>query len=266
MRPSKLAFRYPAVAVAVAAAVATATSWAHAAGAGGAARGVRVYELYCATCHGAAGNGAGPTAARYGSPLPRDFTLGTYKFRSTASGKLPLRKDLVRTVSRGLKGTVMPAWQDVLSPADIDAVIRYVEEFSPRFAEVPESERGALDVPPAPASTQVSVARGGEVYRQMGCANCHGQKGYGDGPAAPSLRDDQARPIRPLDFTRGLYKGGSTPEDVYRTFVTGIDGTPMPSYGDSLPDEADRWALVHYVRSLSRPRGFFGALLGVHDP
>lgn len=264
MRPAKLAFRRPAVALAVAIVVATATSWAHASGVG--ARGVRVYELYCATCHGAAGDGAGPTAARYGSPLPRNFTLATYKFRSTASGKLPLHKDLVRTVNRGLKGTVMPAWQDLLLPVEIEAVARYLEEFSPRFAEVPESERQTLAVPPAPASTPESVARGGEVYRQMGCANCHGQKGYGDGPAAPSLRDDQARPIRPLDFTRGLYKGGSTPEDIYRTFVTGIDGTPMPSYGDSLPDEADRWALVHYVRSLSRPRGFFDAFLGLNAP
>ena len=31
---------------------------------------------------------------------------------------------------------------------------------------------------------------------------------------------------------------------------TGLSGTPMPSYGDSLP-EADRWALAYYVLSLS---------------
>jgi cytochrome c oxidase cbb3-type subunit 2 len=32
--------------------------------------------------------------------------------------------------------------------------------------------------------------------------------------------------------------------------TTGLTGTPMPSYRDSLP-EADRWALSYYVLSLS---------------
>src|SRR5258705_13907910 len=31
---------------------------------------------------------------------------------------------------------------------------------------------------------------------------------------------------------------------------TGLSGTPMPTYRDSLP-EADRWALAYYVLSLS---------------
>ena len=32
--------------------------------------------------------------------------------------------------------------------------------------------------------------------------------------------------------------------------TTGLSGTPMPSYRDSLPEE-DRWALAYYVLSLS---------------
>jgi cytochrome c oxidase cbb3-type subunit 2 len=32
--------------------------------------------------------------------------------------------------------------------------------------------------------------------------------------------------------------------------TTGLTGTPMPSYGDSLPEE-DRWALSYYVLALS---------------
>jgi cytochrome c oxidase cbb3-type subunit 2 len=38
--------------------------------------------------------------------------------------------------------------------------------------------------------------------------------------------------------------------DIYRTVSTGLSGTPMPSYSDSVP-EADRWALAYYVLSLS---------------
>jgi DMSO reductase family type II enzyme heme b subunit len=45
-------------------------------------------------------------------------------------------------------------------------------------------------------------------------------------------------------------KGGASPEDIYRTFMTGLDGTPMPSFIDDLVEE-QRWQLVHYIQSLS---------------
>jgi hypothetical protein len=37
---------------------------------------------------------------------------------------------------------------------------------------------------------------------------------------------------------------------VYRTFMTGLDGTPMPSYQDALPEEQSRWDLVSYCFEL----------------
>ena len=37
--------------------------------------------------------------------------------------------------------------------------------------------------------------------------------------------------------------------DIYRDFMTGLDGSPMPSFADQLkPEEA--WDLVHYLRTL----------------
>jgi cytochrome c oxidase cbb3-type subunit 2 len=39
-------------------------------------------------------------------------------------------------------------------------------------------------------------------------------------------------------------------EDIFRTMSTGLAGTPMPSYSDSLPEE-DRWALSYYTFALS---------------
>jgi len=41
---------------------------------------------------------------------------------------------------------------------------------------------------------------------------------------------------------------------VYRTLMTGLSGTPMPSYADSLePDQA--WDLAYFVLSLSVSHG-----------
>ena len=47
-------------------------------------------------------------------------------------------------------------------------------------------------------------------------------------------------PIRPFDFTSGAFKFGDSPADVYRTFNTGLTGTPMPSFFDTIlyPREA----------------------------
>ena len=64
--------------------------------------------------------------------------------------------------------------------------------------------------------------------------------GKGDGPSANALVDDFDVPIRPFDFTTGSFKFGDSPADVYRTFNTGLNGTPMPSFYDTIlyPKEA----------------------------
>jgi len=54
----------------------------------------------------------------------------------------------------------------------------------------------------------------------------------------------------PYDLTQGHIKCGDKGQDIYRVFMTGLNGTPMPSFTDSIsPQEA--WDLVHYIQSLS---------------
>ena len=49
----------------------------------------------------------------------------------------------------------------------------------------------------------------------------------------------------------------STDRDLYKIFMTGLDGTPMPSFADNIkPDEA--WDLVFYLRTL-QPHNPFNA-------
>jgi hypothetical protein len=49
---------------------------------------------------------------------------------------------------------------------------------------------------------------------------------------------------------RWTFRGGPAREDIFRTFMTGLNGTPMPSFLNSVKEE-DRWPLVDYVYSLS---------------
>jgi mono/diheme cytochrome c family protein len=62
----------------------------------------------------------------------------------------------------------------------------------------------------------------------------------------PGLFDDWKHKIKPRDLTKGLYRGGRRPVDLYRRISAGIKGTPMPAFGTVLKDE-EIWDLVNYI-------------------
>jgi cytochrome c oxidase cbb3-type subunit 2 len=208
-------------------------------------RGRAVYQRRCVGCHGPEGDGNGP-AATFLSPRPRDFTGAVFKFRSTPSGSLPTDGDLYRTVTRGVRWTAMPTWHE-LPEKDRLAVVTFVKTFSARWKDE-KPEPPLVMAPPAP--TAELVARGAQLYVRAKCWECHGEGGRGDGPSSAQLKDDFDRPIRPTDFTRGQLKGGAHVADVFRTMTNGLDGTPMPSFAETMTDD-ERWAISYYVLSLS---------------
>jgi cytochrome c oxidase cbb3-type subunit I/II len=221
------------------------------------AHGREVYERRCAGCHGVSGDGNGPAATFMYKFRPRDFQLAVFKFR-LVKGPLPTDGDLMRTITRGVRGTAMPTWHD-LPIEDRLAVIQYikyelaVDRSDPSnpyayFVEEPPGEPLYIGTPPAPS--EELLARGPEVWRQAKCWECHGDTGKGDGPKSDDLKDDLRFPILPADLTTGQFKSGPAVEDIFRTMSTGLSGTPMPSYSDSLPEE-DRWALSYHVLALS---------------
>ena len=209
-------------------------------------RGAIVFDRFCVSCHGVHGDGRGYSSP-YLDPAPRDFTRGIFKWRSTPSESLPTNEDLIRTVTRGLNHTNMPSWAPLGDRAVRD-VVEYVKTFSPRW--VRESPGKPIQIAAEPPDTPESRRRGGELYTQMGCFNCHGEKGKGDGPSMPTLLDDWGHKIVPFDFSGGTkLKCGDRGEDVYRVLQTGLTGSPMPSYADQLSPE-DTWNLVHYLQVL----------------
>ncbi|MCC7539025.1 MAG: c-type cytochrome, partial [Deltaproteobacteria bacterium] len=209
-------------------------------------RGARVYSAHCAACHGRRGDGRGSASAEV-DPAPRDFTLGVYKWRSTPSGALPTERDLVRTVRVGAPGTSMPAFAGRLSDEEIRAVVARVRAFSTRFRE--EEIPSPVALPRrTPSLDDAARRRGRGMYLLMQCWTCHGARGRGDGPAAATLRDDRGQPIAAYDFTRGFFRSGGRPLDVYRTFTTGVNGTPMPAYEEALSVGRDAFADLRTLR------------------
>ena len=67
--------------------------------------------------------------------------------------------------------------------------------------------------------------------------------------------DELGQPIRAANLAQTwTFRGGSSREDIFRTMSTGFNGTPMPSFVDSLATE-QRWAITDFITSLSGSDG-----------
>lgn len=85
---------------------------------GDALAGQQFFQSNCAQCHGRDGKGQGPRAS-FIKPSPRNFT-------SVVSRRNLNRPALFRAISQGKRGTVMPAWGQVLDSQRIANVAEYV--------------------------------------------------------------------------------------------------------------------------------------------
>jgi mono/diheme cytochrome c family protein len=217
--------------------------------------GRQLYFRYCWGCHGFRGDGNGenwlPTASFPDAPYlniqPRNFTAATFKCRSTPTGSLPTEQDLYNTLVRGVVNSNMPSWITLTAQNRAD-LIAFIKTFSARWKN--DKPGDPINIPPEPKLTTESIKHGQELFQKLECWKCHGQEGFGNGPSASTLTDSNDQPIRPYNFAAGSrFKCGATNQDLYKIFMTGLDGTPMPSFADVIKPE-DAWDLVHFLRTL----------------
>jgi mono/diheme cytochrome c family protein len=193
-------------------------------------------------CHGVNGAGDGPGADRLW-PRPRNFNAGTFKI-----------------VTHGLPGSAMPSWEGILSEDQRRDVLAFVTSElvvdrswqDDEFEELHILELDKLAAQAVPISAE-SIKRGSELVVENKCIECHGLEGRGDGNAF-NLKDDWGFSIQPADWHkcwnfRGSRQDAYNVTNIFRTFSTGINGTPMPSFADNTTVE-DRWHIANYVASL----------------
>jgi len=228
--------------------------------------GKRVYFTKCVWCHGVDGAGDGPGADRLW-PRPRNFNQGTFKIRHTASGELPLfdaakpvpgQNDLFETVTHGLPGSAMPSWEGILTEEQRLQVLSFVttqlvkdRKFTDKASETQTVLKvGALKPKTA---TEESLKRGSELIVEKKCIECHGTEGRGDGNAF-NLKDDWGFAIQPANWHkcwnfRGSRQDAYNVMNIFRTFSTGVNGTPMPSFADNTSID-ERWDIANWVNFL----------------
>ena len=210
------------------------------------------YNKYCLSCHGLEGKGDGQLSYLL-YPKPRDLTSGLFKIRSTPAGNPPTDTDLFTTIERGMPGTAMPSF-NFLDPDELKDIVSYIKD----LGNINNSHSVPIQIPDEISKTNELLKLGKSIYTEIGCNKCHGETGKGDGPSSNALVDSRGYPTIPRDFTSGVYLGGGQTQDLYLRFVGGMDGTPMPAYGNlsellGKPNEDEKklaWSLVHYVKSL----------------
>jgi len=218
---------------------------------GNSEEGAKLYRRFCIGCHGPDGDGNGENAMWFdptmGFAKPRDFTLAVFKCRSTTTGNLPTDEDLYNAISRGFVTTNMPQWK-VLTPQERANLAAFIKTFSERWKT--QKAGTPISIPPEPPVNIEGILHGRVLFQKMECWKCHGPQGHGDGPSASTLTDSKDNPIRPYNFASGSrFKCGETNQDLYQIFMTGLDGTPMPSFADVIQPN-DAWDLVHFLRTL----------------
>jgi len=205
-----------------------------------------LYFRYCWGCHGPHGDGNGENG-QYLNLQPRNFVAATFKCRSTPTGTLPTDEDLFNAITRGLINSGMPPWEELTAQQRAD-LVAFIKTFSPRWKA--EGPGQPIQVPAESAVNLDSLKHGKELFTKLECFKCHGEQGRGDGPSAAALTDNNNQSIHPYDFESGTrFKCGTTNADLYKIFMTGVDGTPMPSFADVIKP-AEAWDLVHYLRTL----------------
>jgi len=117
------------------------------------ARGEKLFQVHCARCHGAKGEGSrGPALTRPKLPRAPDDTA------------------LLKVIEEGIRGTEMPG-ADAMSDREMRQAAAYVRSL------------GKLPMKPVPGD----AAHGAEIYRGKGkCESCHSINGEG-GVAGPDL-------------------------------------------------------------------------------
>ncbi|MHA1538586.1 MAG: c-type cytochrome [Alphaproteobacteria bacterium] len=208
-----------------------------------------IYMRRCAHCHGEEGDGLGPVA-KLMYPKPRDFTLGTFKYKTThADDEFPTDADLRKTILEGLTGTAMPGWRGILSDAEIAGLIGLIKEFG-EWEEI-ETKRRPIDYgKPVPSSGE-SIARGRKLFVKA-CVQCHGPAGRGNITSGKKLKDDWKDRIWPRNLTRpDTWRYTRGVKDIFERISGGIRGTPMPEHSTTMKTPA-RWDIANYVMTLRR--------------
>lgn len=137
------------------------------------ARGKDRYGIYCAPCHGPAGDGKGVIADKALDGGPR-LIVPPPSFHDQRLKDLPVGK-LYAAIKLGVNAGNMPSYASQLPVEDRWAVVSYVRKL--QLEKDPKlNEQGGVNVV-VDAATVSSAGHGKQLWAAKGCAACHSLDG-----------------------------------------------------------------------------------------
>jgi mono/diheme cytochrome c family protein len=201
------------------------------------------------------------------------YTTAMPSFRRFTDAQLHGLVDYVRLLSiRGETEILLASFYDPEEGLTFASVQENYSDVMAKWRGAPENLITFADELPEPTAERIEHGR--TLFMTPGekgganCVSCHGTDGRGGGvsvwePGKEGVeyaKDDWGHEIQPRDLTRGVYRFGRRPIDLYRRVYAGINGTPMPEHiGMTITEngaqrtmtESDLWDLVFFARTLS---------------
>lgn len=178
------------------------------------ALGAVVFSEHCTACHGINGAGDGALVLAGQVPNPGNMTL-----LEAVDGQTP--QDWYEIITNGNLEKLMPPWGNSLSAEERWAVALYTYTLH---------------------HTAEQLALGEQVYLAE-CAECHGERGEGEGQRSRSEGLDASRLNDPYNMVT------LRDRSMYFMVAEGV-AEAMPAYQETLT-EAEMWASVAYTRTLA---------------
>jgi len=187
--------------------------------------GAKLYQNYCAACHGQQGNGG------VGVPLKLQ------SFQNSVSNQY-----LFKTIRYGRPERVMPAFNH-LSDAQIKSIVKTIRQFN----------KTKINITKANYKTINGNAKLGKKIFKIHCASCHGDQGKGGkGTGVTFSRPRNLAIIAPALNNKGFLKSASD-QLIKHTTLNGRKGTPMPAFKKKLKNNEIN-ALVAYIRHFEKQK------------
>jgi len=184
--------------------------------------GRRIYQRECSFCHGIDGR-ADTEVAKVLHPPPRKFA-DPVEMARVDDGRM------YSAIKLGRPGTAMGGHGELLTPAEIIDVMRYIHTL-------------VQPLPPGMNQTRLDLVVGERIYRQD-CTLCHGERGDGQTPVGQHLVP------RPPDFAR--LPATVSDKDLAQAIARGRPGTAMAPWLGVLSTEDTRRVILFIRQTFQR--------------
>ncbi|MDZ7291567.1 MAG: c-type cytochrome [candidate division KSB1 bacterium] len=205
--------------------------------------GEAVFFEYCSGCHGRRADGRGLQSLNL-NPKPQNL-------RNAQFVKYLSDERIFTSISGGVRGTAMPAFEMMLTPDRRWDVINYIRSLTADdtlhlpnaigYQPVPGEAKNPLEKSPE------NIAKGRKLFMNY-CASCHGAAADGKGVIAPNLVPAPRNLVVVTSWGEKPFIDYLSDARLYDSITNGVPGTSMLPWLGVLGDE-ERWATIVFLRA-----------------